>query len=138
MTNPFIVVGYDGSSMALGALQWALEEAPLRSADVVIVHGWLPTSVGMDPSGMAIAACEQAGQEVLADATAKAAALAPGVKVTTQLVACSGAQAVLDASKGAALLVMGARGHGGFTGLMLGSVGSQVLHHAPCPVMIHR
>lgn len=138
MTTPLIVVGYDGSEHAKSALRWSLEEAKLRSAELLVVHGWLSTAVSMDPAGTAIAACEQAGVELLAEAARIAAEQAPDVPVRTQLFACSGAQALLDASPDATLLVLGARGQGGFAGLVLGSVGSQVVHHARCPVMIHR
>ena len=63
-------------------------------------------------------------------------ATAPGVPVTTRAVQGRPARTLLDAAAGADLLVVGARGRGGFTGLRLGSVSQQCLHHAPCPVVV--
>ena len=63
---------------------------------------------------------------------------AEGVHVTGEVLQGSATSVLLDASRQADLLVVGARGQGGFTGLLLGSVSSQVLHHAWCPVLITR
>jgi nucleotide-binding universal stress UspA family protein len=59
-----------------------------------------------------------------------------GVTVDRKLRTGNASQALLHEAKGAALLVVGSRGRGGFTGLLLGSVSQQVAHHAPCPVVI--
>jgi nucleotide-binding universal stress UspA family protein len=61
-----------------------------------------------------------------------------GVEVTTDVVQGSGAAVLVEASERADLVVVGSRGHGGFTGLLLGSVSTQVVHHAACSVMVVR
>ena len=61
-----------------------------------------------------------------------------GVELESSVVQGPASQALVEAADGADLLVVGSRGHGGFAGLLLGSVGQQVAHHAPCPVVIVR
>jgi nucleotide-binding universal stress UspA family protein len=137
--SPRIVVGVDGSEHARRALRWALDEARLRHATVEAVHAWRWTPAG-DLGGLAlpVTALEgveaAAARETLDDALA--AEPAGDVPLERRLVSGAAAHALLDAAKGADLLVVGSRGHGGFTGLLLGSVSQQVSHHAPCPVVI--
>lgn len=133
-----IVVGTDGSGPARAAVDWAAREAALRGAELLIIHGWWTAALGVDPTGEAFAACEQAGERVLADAAAAAASVAPGVSVHTSLVGTSPAEALVEASKDAAMVVVGSRGHGGLHDLLLGSVSQPVLHHAHCPAVLIR
>jgi nucleotide-binding universal stress UspA family protein len=79
-----------------------------------------------------------AGRELLADAVAAWSLKYPRVEVETTVVDGSPAWALIQASKGAALVVVGSRGHGGFTGLLLGSVSQALLRHADCPVAVAR
>ncbi|MDP1805193.1 MAG: universal stress protein [Acidimicrobiales bacterium] len=136
-----IVVGIDGSQGARRALEWAVAEATLRDAHVVVVHAWL------EPAAVAVGSVITAGgvePEVFEDAAWRtvtellAAVDTTGLPqgVETQVVAGAPARALIDASEGADLVVVGSRGHGGFTGLLLGSVSQQVAHHATCPVVI--
>jgi nucleotide-binding universal stress UspA family protein len=133
-----IVVGTDGSKCAAAAVQWAVTEAELRHADLEVVHGWMVTSVAVDPTGMAMGTCEETGSILLKEAEAAVHEQSPGLSVTTLLTPLTPAGALVEASGDADLVVVGSRGHGGFTGLLLGSVGSQVVHHSQCPVVVVR
>jgi nucleotide-binding universal stress UspA family protein len=132
-----IVVGVDGSEAGREALRWALDEARRRNATVEAVHAWHQPGV-MSYGYLAqidMGPFEEDARQVL-DAAVDGADV-PGGPAIERVLAPGGAAGVLvDAAKGAALLVVGSRGRGGFTGLMLGSVSQQVAHHAPCPVVI--
>jgi nucleotide-binding universal stress UspA family protein len=103
---------------------WGLTTAP-RPA------GWEP---GFVPP---LADYEQAVREEL-DAHAAGASLEPSVRVRTHVLHRPPAMGLIEAAKRADLLVVGARGLGGFIGLLLGSVSDQCVHHAPCPVTVVR
>ena len=133
-----IVVGVDGSQNGRRALEWALDEAALRGASLVLVHGIdLGLSVA-EPygGGYMLDQLQQSGQAALAEAAA--AATDRGVQSERRLETGSAAYSLIDASNGAALLVVGSRGHGGFVGLLLGSVSAACVHHAHCPVVVVR
>ena len=134
-----IVVGVDGSESAQAALRFALEEARVRNAPVRAVAVWhLPVAAYGGGYGPVDADLEPAMQRVLEDALAKAAEHAAGVDVEGLVREGAPAQILLEEARDAALLVLGSRGLGGFRGLLLGSVGQQCTHHAPCPVVIVR
>jgi nucleotide-binding universal stress UspA family protein len=132
-----IVVGVDGSGGADGALRFAMEEAKLRNAHLEVVLAWglldqpgVPDRAAFDP-----AFGEEDARALIAAALDRVGA---DSTVETSLVpVCDlAARAVLDRARGADLVVVGARGLGGFRGLLLGSVSQQVVHHAPCPVVV--
>jgi len=142
-----IVVGVDGSDASKDALRWALDEARLRSDFVVAVHAWqvpvLPVDVGPPPVPALdmvtlLPELERAAQRLVESVVADVVPDDAGVDV--QPVAAEGpaATVLIDAARDAELLVVGPRGHGGFLGLLLGSVRMQVAQHAPCPVVIDR
>ena len=143
-----IVVGTDGSPSAQAAVRWALGEARLRGAALHIVHAWLVPLVEALPEPWLLATpvghvdselenrLAAGARELLEDAVAEAKAAEPGVDVLGELTEMRPAAALLAAAADADLLVVGSRGHGGFKGLLLGSVGSQCVHHAPCPVVV--
>jgi nucleotide-binding universal stress UspA family protein len=140
-----IVVGVDGSSSARAALAWAIAEARLRGARVVAVHVTArPWAAGVAAAPYSAFVVEEAQEQIDAEAKALLArevAAARGgadVEVEQKLAAGSVAPALLEESVAADLLVLGSRGHGGFTGLLLGSVGQQCAHHASRPVVIVR
>jgi nucleotide-binding universal stress UspA family protein len=132
-----IVVGIDGSETAAAALAFAMSEARLHDAELEVIISWTepyvgPTMVAVaDPTVFADAAARTLGRAL----DAVDAAAWP-VKVSGRVVRGSAAAALVDAAKGADLLVVGSRGRGGFVGLLLGSVSQQVVHHAPCPVVV--
>jgi nucleotide-binding universal stress UspA family protein len=143
-----IVVGTDGSPGAQRAVRWALGEARLRGAALHIVHAWMVPLVEALPEPWLLARPighteeqleDQLGagaREFLEATVAEAKAAYPELDVIGELAEMRPAAALLAAAQGADLLVVGSRGHGGFAGLLLGSVGSQCVHHAPCPVVV--
>jgi nucleotide-binding universal stress UspA family protein len=130
-----IVVGVDGSESAQQALRWAIDEARRRDATLEVVHAWrrIPITdyftTELEPGGSA-----RYAQALLDEAVD--AEDCTGVTVERRLVPGGGAYALMHEAKGAALLVVGSRGRGGFSGLLLGSVSHQAAQHAPCPVVI--
>jgi nucleotide-binding universal stress UspA family protein len=135
-----IVVGVDGSEHADAALGWALDEARLRGATLRLVHAWQYLPVVAEPMAAIPSTpageLEAAGRQTALEALERVAGTDPGVAVETVVVEGAAGAALLDASEGATLLVVGSRGRGGFTGLLLGSVSQQVTHNATCPVVV--
>lgn len=136
-----VVVGVDGSEPSDAALRCAAKEARLRKAVLKVVHAWHVPSTGyggyMIPVGTlddfasdAAKATDEQVSAVLGDN--------PGIELITEIREGPASRAILDAAKDAELIVVGSRGRGGFSGLLLGSVSSQVAHHAHCPVLIVR
>ncbi len=134
------MVGIDGSEGAAQALRFAAEEARLRGARLEAVLAWglldqpgVPGGTAFDPhfgDADARAFLEAAVERAIGDD--------PGVTVELVPVCDLPARALLERAVGADLLVVGARGLGGFRGLLLGSVSHQVVQHAPCPVAVVR
>ncbi|WP_329117994.1 universal stress protein [Streptomyces sp. NBC_01465] len=135
-----IVVGVDGSEPSLKALQWAVKQAALTGDSVEAVIGWeLPAAGWAVPAGMPEDFDPEAlGTMQLDEALAKALEPEAAEAVTKVVVVGSPAQALLDRSEGAELLVVGARGHGALKAALLGSVSLQVAQHASCPVTVLR
>jgi nucleotide-binding universal stress UspA family protein len=137
-----IVFGHDGSTCAQEALRWAGRLALRADLDLHVVRAWSLTTAPQ-PSTWApgyvppLVDWEKASLDELTTNVA-AAALDPKVRVTCHVVHKAPAPALMAAAQGANLLVVGARGRGGFAGLLLGSVSDQLVHHAPCPVTVVR
>lgn len=131
-----IVVGVDGSPASLDALRWAAHQAELTGASLEAVTSWsYPTTYGFPV--IANIDWEQGARTVLDQAIADALGEA-GHVVVRRVAEGHPARLLADLSVGADLLVVGSRGHGGFTGLLLGSVSEHVVTHAPCPVVVVR
>jgi nucleotide-binding universal stress UspA family protein len=134
-----IVVGVDGSAASVSALRWALREAQLRGGEVRVVHAWsYPVASTFHEAShvMKLPFAENAAS-VLEKCIA-AAEPDPGVDVEKTVVEGPAAPALIEAARDASLLVVGSRGLGGFSGLLLGSVSQQCAHHAACPLVIIR
>jgi nucleotide-binding universal stress UspA family protein len=132
-----IVVGIDGSEQALRALRRAVEEARLRGARLDVVHASPEVITITDPVlGPPIRhdTLLEGGQDVIERALSGVDR--QGVEVEAIVMVGQPARVLCDVARGADLLVVGARGLGGFRGLLLGSVTHQVLSHASCPVLV--
>ena len=135
-----ILCGVDGSEGAQHALRWAVAEAARRDATLVLVHAWeLPPVVAYPFAAgpmFETAAIEDAAQRVMRAAVSDVRAIDADVMVESAVVHGAPATVLLQAAEKADLVVVGSRGRGGFTGLLLGSVSQQVVHHSPCPVVV--
>ncbi len=133
------MVGVDGSDGSKEALRWALAQARLTGTPVLAVitwgypagFGWAPPYPdGFDPEGEARSELYRVIGEV--------AGSDAGVEVERLVVEGHPAPALVAASEGEAMLVVGSRGHGGFTGKLLGSVSDYCATHAHGPVVVVR
>ena len=143
MTAKPIVAGTDGSEESLRAVEWAASEAILRAAPLRIVSAAslppLMTGLQVRPERDHVADFMRSERDLALHAAAsRAARVAPGLVIMTDPVAGPPAQAVAENGSGASMLVVGSRGAGAFTALMLGSVSRYVAAHAPCPVVVVR
>ena len=139
MASTPIVAGVDGSEQALRAVEWAAREAVRRKAPLRIIsvsampsrmrpHNTTPTTVAETLHKMSARA--------LAAALTRAREVAPGLLIDTVLAAGAPARALTASGSGASMLVVGTRGAGGFSAMVLGSVSRYVAMHAPCPVVV--
>jgi nucleotide-binding universal stress UspA family protein len=137
-----IVVGHDGSECAQEAMRWAAGLAGRAELDLHVVRAWglttAPRPATWQPGYVPPLADFEAAVRTELDGCVAAVALDPSVRVHTHAVHRQPAKALIEAGKGADMVVVGARGRGGFSGLLLGSVSDQVVHHAPCPVTVVR
>lgn len=142
-----IVVGVDSSDAAREALRWAADEARLRGAKIVAVHAWSfvpPAPIG-DPGMIAIPSGDlaaqldaesQAARADLDGTVAGALGSSPGVDVESRLVEEDAGDALVSASEGVDLVVVGSHGKSGLRAALLGSVSRHVVDHAKCPVVV--
>ncbi|WP_018789443.1 universal stress protein [Salinispora arenicola] len=137
-----VVVGVDGSELSTKAVAFAFEEADRRDASLVAVHAWLfPTPVGPGdilPLVYDLDAAEGEEERTLAESIAGFADRYPQVPVRHRVVRGSPGRVLVEASKRAQLVVVGAHGRGALGGLLLGSVSHAVLHHGHSPLVIVR
>ncbi|MFF4150431.1 universal stress protein [Streptomyces sp. NPDC001651] len=140
-----VLLAVDGSPAARGAVEFAFSQATRHGTDLVALHVWSnrterayaspadPPFVTYDEGRL-----HDEEERVLAEALGGMGDLYPDVRVERRLVRGRVRHTLIEAGADAGLLVVGARGRGGFTGLLLGSVSQAVLHHAPCPVAVVR
>jgi nucleotide-binding universal stress UspA family protein len=142
-----IVVGVDGSEGSVRALRWAVEEARLRDAQLRVIHAWYVPLILSAPSDETFGIPPPAGsldevRTALAREAGKVlAASLQGTgsdegQVVGEVIEGKPARVLTEAAAEADLLVVGSRGLGGFTGLLLGSVSQQCAHHARCPLVV--
>jgi nucleotide-binding universal stress UspA family protein len=134
----FIVVGVDGSDPSVEALKWGMRYAQRHELDVVAVTGYqIPWTIYIVPT-FDEADYARRAQEMLDENVQRAQAEIPGVAVESRLILSRPDQALTLAAAGAELLVVGSHGFGALADTQLGSVADAVVHHAPCPVVVHR
>jgi nucleotide-binding universal stress UspA family protein len=140
-----IVLGVDGSAAGEEAVDFAFAEAELRKAPLVALHAWTTWNASLPAPQDASApyanppgALADEEERLSAEALAGHQERYPGVQVEHKVMRGGTREALIEASRSAQLMVVGARGRGGFAGLLLGSVSQAVLHHSHCPVVVAR
>lgn len=142
-----IVVGVDGSAASKAALRWAVNVAGHFQAEVDAVRAWRyplpvhewdarPSNYGFLPVVPDHDRTEQVARDELADAVAEALGAEPAVPLRQRVIEGHPTQVLIDAARGAELLVVGKRGRGKLETLVLGSVARACSEHAPCPLAI--
>ncbi|MEU5925810.1 universal stress protein [Streptomyces antimycoticus] len=129
--QPHFVVGVDGSPHSAAAVDFAFGEAALRGSALRALYVWQPPRLGTPDEEAAVQECRRLLSETVAGRTAGH----PEVELRQEVVPGHPVQVLTEASENALGLVVGTRGHGGFTGLLLGSVSQGVTQHARCPVI---
>jgi len=141
--RPLVVVGVDGSEGSLAALRWAARYGAATKTPVRAVLVWhYPTAAALPPVGHVPAEVETEveGEEkaILGEALAKAAPDTADAQIHGVIRYGHPAEALIDESSRADLLVVGRRGHGGFLGMRLGSVSQHCVNAAHCPIVVVR
>jgi nucleotide-binding universal stress UspA family protein len=141
---PGILVGLDGSDSSQQALEWAVKHAALEHAPLTVlaVHevaasAWTGNPIIYPADRPAEEKARQAAQEAVNKTISELGSAGPE-SVTVRAVSGQPAQALIEASGDADLVVVGSRGAGGFATLLTGSVSSKVVNHAACPVVVVR
>lgn len=136
-----VVVGVDGSPSSTQAVRWAALEAARRGTPLMLVHVWTPVPVSV-PHAATLGPYEdrliEQGHQWLAEASAVVKEAAPAVATSTRLTSGSVAGRLIGRSASASLVVVGSRGLGGFTGLVVGSIAVALATHGHCPVVVVR
>jgi nucleotide-binding universal stress UspA family protein len=137
-----VVVGVDGSDYSKSALRWAAGEAKTHNAELTVASVWTPPptvdppygniawGTDLEPQLQATAVLQTTVEEVLGED--------PGLVVGREVRGGNAARVLIDLSEGADALVVGSRGHGGFVGMVLGSVSQHVAAHAATTVVVVR
>jgi nucleotide-binding universal stress UspA family protein len=139
-----ITVGVDGSDNSERALEWAMREAALRHADLTVVavhevasNHWTGRPLVLPEDRADEDKARKAAEDRVAALAGRLGDSQPA-SVTVRAVSGIATRQLIEESQGADLLVVGSRGGGGFARLLMGSVSSQVVHHAACPVVVVR
>jgi len=135
-----VVVGADGSVQSVAALKWAVEYAAATGSTVrAVMACHYPTAAGPAPLGVAPEAVTDEVRAQMAESLSKVVIEgAAGLDVEEEIAYGHPAQVLIEQSADADLLVVGSRGHGAFTGMMIGSVSIHCVTHSHCPVVVVR
>ena len=137
-----VLVGIDGSEGSRRALRYAADEAKAHGASLTALTAYTvpppPVAVGTAQPPPRDERAWRKDAEHLLQQTLQATVDDPALKVDTEVVEGPAARALIDASQDADLLVVGTRGHGGFAGMLLGSVSQHLAAHAACTVAVVR
>jgi len=132
-----IVVGVDGSDSSIDALHWAAAQAKRTGSALRVMATWAyPSSLGWAPSWPEDWDPQKETENALTKVIEDALGSDPGIEVSQLVVEGHAAQVLVKASEDADLMVVGSRGHGAFTGMLLGSVSEYLATHCRCPVLI--
>ncbi len=138
-TSRRIIVGIDGSSTSAAALDYACRRAEGTGESVVAIHAWHVRAPSTDVWNSEPRTVESADRErLLAESIAGVRTDHPDVRLEQEAIPVAPAQCLVDASGSASLVVVGSRGRGFFSGMLLGSVSQDVLAGAACPVAVVR
>jgi nucleotide-binding universal stress UspA family protein len=141
MSSMPVVVGVDGSERAMHAAEWAAREAVCREVPLRIVAAPAPLPQMQSryvPEATVANALRGMAARNLGLAVERVGEVAQGLRIETDLLSGPPAAAVANCGHGASMLVLGARGSGGFGAMLLGSVSRYCATHAPCPVVVVR
>ena len=139
-----IVAGVDGSDTSRAALRWAHDEAAHHGASLTVVTTWQPPTLPMSPPYGSLTdqgyqdVPKTSALDVLEGLVAELEERTPAVDITSAVEEGNPAEVLIERSKQCDLLVVGSRGHGGFAGMLLGSVSHHLVTHAHCPVVVVR
>ena len=139
-----VTVGVDDSEVSLGALRWAVREAELRERPLCVVYSYDPRPTVYSALGATVPplelteALDQAAEEVLHHARHLVREQSPRLPVTLVWSTLDPREALAECGRSSSLLVVASRGRGTMARLLLGSVGTWVAQHAPCPVVVVR
>jgi nucleotide-binding universal stress UspA family protein len=134
-----VVVGVDGSPTSIRALQWALRYAERTGAKIEAVHAWqIPTSYGAPVALLPGEDFAATAERALNRSVDQEVGGRGGIEVERTADMGYPPKVLVEHSKTADLLVVGSRGHGGFSGTLLGSVSLHCVSHAACPVVVVR
>jgi len=138
-----VIVGVDGSEGAQKALVQAANEATLRGSRLRVICAWNISPAAFDGGFVGadqttLDSFRQNAETIVGEALAQVKRAQPAQPCEGKAIEGQAAQVLLEEARDASLIVVGSRGHGGFASLLLGSVSQQVVHHAPCPVLVVR